>query len=145
MKSGISQTNIQAVLYGFKVRRKRRDDTIEKMMRDAATFVYQKSQEYVPIDRGYLARSGKIIVTGSGAGTNAIVSYGDRAAYYALYVHEIPFIAHGAEFNVKYAAEIAAGTEHVRRPAEQYKFLEKALLENLSTIKGIIRKNRLLG
>ena len=45
-------------------------------------------------------------------------------ANYALFVHENLEAAHGAAFNAKHAAEIAAGTEHSRGDNQQAKFLE---------------------
>jgi hypothetical protein len=57
---------------------------------------------------------------------------------YALWVHEDLTKSHGQDFNILHAAEIAAGTEHPRRPQERAKFLEEPLRQNKREYQRII-------
>ena len=81
---------------------------------------------------------------------NASVIVGYSTAY-ALYVHENMQAAHGAAFNEKYAAEIAAMTKlrkakkatghtpyHRRKPDEQAKYLEQPAREQGKEIGTLI-------
>ena len=60
---------------------------------------------------------------------DAAVAVGFSAAY-ALIVHENIEAAHGAVYNEKWAADIAAGKKHSRGENQQAKFLEQPLREN---------------
>lgn len=87
----------------------------------AGYFLLAKSKQEVPVDEGNLKASGFVRAAGSGFAAKVEVGY---TAGYALYVHENLDAAHGEEFNIKYAAEIAAGTENSRGPGQKAKFLE---------------------
>lgn len=140
-RSGIVQNEIRAVLDGFKMSRRRRANTIETMMRELAANVYHASQELVPLDKGPLKASGRVETKGSGEKTHSDVIYGDAEAPYAVVVHEDPTKRHGSEFNAYYAEEIASGITHARRPQEQFKFLEIAMRQQITTIRQIIKKH----
>jgi len=91
----------------------------------AAKILLRASRKIVPIDTKALYESGRVEYSGAGNKTIATVTYGDEKAYYAVWVHQDPTKVHGAAFNQKYAAEIARGLTHPRRPEERYKFLEE--------------------
>ena len=104
----------------------------------------------VPVQTGNLKGSWDIRKKGSGFKT--VVTVGYFGVSYAAYVHEIPNPphAHGADFNIKHAAEIeaskgtelgtAAGGMFYRKPEEQYKFLERPLREYNKEILKIVRR-----
>lgn len=114
---------------------------LEKGLYKAGLFLQRESQELVPIQTGILRASADTRARGSGLKTTVIVSYGTD---YALYVHENLDAAHGADFNTKYADEIAnAGPNHPfyfnRGPNQQAKFLEKPLREKRHKMASIVR------
>jgi hypothetical protein len=97
------------------------------VLRQAGFFILRESDKEVPIDTGELWRSRRVLRTGQGFKTVVTAGYGNPnspAQEYAVYVHEMFGIAHGEAYNVKYAARIAAGKDHMRRPGEKYKYLE---------------------
>lgn len=114
----------------------------------AAEFVMSESLPIVPFQVGDLKGSWDIRVHGSGM--NVDVEFGYFGVEYAAYVHEIPHSvhAHGKDFNVKHAAEIAAargtwrgtaqGGMFLRKPEEQWKFLEAPIRNNKKGILNII-------
>ena len=59
-------------------------------------------------------------------------------APYAVSVHEDMNKRHGADFNVRYARNIALGETHKRRDTEQAKFLERTLFEERFKVFDII-------
>jgi hypothetical protein len=67
----------------------------------------------------------------------AIASVG-YSADYAVYVENDLTKRHGETFNEYYAAEIASGTEHARRPQEQAQFLSQPLQDNQTKLADII-------
>jgi hypothetical protein len=106
---------------------------IEHGLKRGAALVHRKSQETVPVDQGNLKGGGKVNKKPgtSGLTTHMIVGY---SAEYAVFVHEDLQKAHGRAFNIKHAAEIAAGTENSRGDNQRAKFLENAVRENLDAI-----------
>ena len=109
------------------------------------TYLLSLSQgELVPICFGFLKISGYCYVDRPNSSkVRVIVGYSES---YAIYVHENQEAAHGAEFNIKHAAEIAnAHTPAQKRvwfergPNEQYKFLEKPMREHRQEILALIR------
>lgn len=58
-------------------------------MEEALQPVYDKSQEYCPVDTGALINSGVVEITKtSGGKTVGYIKYGDAVAWYAAIVHE---------------------------------------------------------
>lgn len=131
----------------------------------AAHMIMRESLKIVPVQTGNLKASWNIKKHGSGIRT--IVEFGyflgtEGGKTYAPYVHEIPSpsfagkttakrrVTHGAEFNIKHAAEIerAKGTWRgsreggmfYRKPEEQWKFLEKPIRDNQKKILSIIAR-----
>ncbi len=89
-----------------------------------AKYVYFRSQHLVPMDTGDLAGSGVHYVEGAGFKSIGVVAYN---AAHAVYVHEDRSKAHGDAFNAKYGWQIAIGSEVMRRPQEQAKFLQSVV------------------
>lgn len=122
----------------------------EKGLLTAGAHLRNESLKIVPVQMGNLAASAYAPrnVGGKGFMADVVVGY---TAEYAVWVHEIPNPphAHGKEFNVKHAAEIAAakgtakgtakGGMFNRRPDEQWKFLEKPMRTERRNILQIIR------
>jgi hypothetical protein len=98
------------------------DRGVHSGMHDAALHLLEKSREIVPTDTTKLYASGytQQVPGTSGKDTAVDVGYSDPKA---IWVHEDLQKAHGSVFNAKYAAEIAAGKTHRRRPQEQAQFL----------------------
>lgn len=125
-------------------------------MVDSGHLIMERSLHIVPMETGNMA-DGAFVVS-EGSGFRIIVTLG-YVAPYAIAVHEDgdPPKAHGAEYNAKYATEIAARlrytvsrvrpdgstrTYHMRyfarRPQEQANFLRQPTLESLQDIPGLI-------
>jgi hypothetical protein len=83
--------------------------------------IQRESMELVPVEFGPLRLSAYTRKDGHGFATVIVVGY---TALYAIFVHENLAAAHGFRFNMKYAAEIAAGTEKARGENQTAKFLE---------------------
>lgn len=92
--------------------------------------------DIVPVDTGYLRSTAKVEVEGTGFDTIAKVIY---SAFYSIWVHERLDLAHGAEYNRKYAEDIAAGRKHLRRPQEQAKFIETPLRQYRKELVSVVR------
>lgn len=88
-------------------------------LKEASSFIMEKSDETVPIDTGNLANSKYDRLTDAGKTVSIEVGY---TAEYAKVVHENV----GANF---------------KRPKARAKFLEKAIYENVDKIKSIIGAN----
>ncbi len=106
----------------------------------------RKSQEIVPVQLGKLKASARTRnVGGEGFDADIVVSYNTE---YAVFVHEDLTKAHGKEFNIKHADEIAAavgtplgtakGGMFLRGENQQAKFLEKPAREERREILRII-------
>ena len=128
--------NTSTVMRNLKQRDEQVQAGVNRGLRKVGLKIMEWADPYIPVEHGTMKRSKFIEVTGTG--TNARVKVGFRAAY-AVYVHENLDVAHGHEFNVKHAAEIAAGTEKPRGEKQQAKFLERAINEHRSEIPGIIK------
>ncbi len=105
-----------------------------------------KSMDIVPVQLGTLKASCFTRnVGGNGFAADIVVGY---TTDYAVYVHEDLTKAHGKEFNVKHAEEIAAaagtkmgtakGGMFPRGENQQAKFLERPMREQRTTILKII-------
>jgi hypothetical protein len=99
------------------------------------------SNRIVPIDPNTtddkLKDSGFVHLEMGWLWSTVVVGY---TAPHALYVHEDLEKAHGEEFNIKHAAEIAEGKEKPRRRQEQAKFLETASKKHAAELSAIIQK-----
>jgi hypothetical protein len=102
----------------------------------AAYRLLQLSLDLVPVDTGYLRSTAHVVESGKGFRKIAKVIY---SAFYSIWVHERLDLAHGAAYNRKYAAEIAMGRKHLRRPQERAKFIETPLREHRRVLIGIVR------
>lgn len=109
----------------------------ERGLLEGGKFLREESEKIVPVQTGELKDScyGPTNVGEKGLKADVVVGYD---ADYAVYVHENPSAAHGEEFNVKYAAEIAAGRMTARKSEEQWKFLETPMRVHRNTIFKII-------
>jgi len=99
-------------------------------LKKGGLFLQRESQKIVPVQLGNLKNSAFTRSQGSGLRTDVTVGY---TAEYAAYVHEDLDKAHGKEFNVKHADEIANASKKARTAAgglfnrgeeQQAKFLE---------------------
>lgn len=138
---------------------------LERGLVRAGAMLLRESKEYVPVQLGDLKASQEI--RKEGAGLRTVVTIGYFGVEYAAYVHEIPNPphAHGQEFNIKHADEIAragrwssslkthrttfkpygkmgtaAGGMFPRGPKQQYKYLERPLREKRAEVLRIIRE-----
>lgn len=100
-------------------------------------YLLTESHYIVPVDTGHMRDTSYVRREGTGFYTVIIVAY---TAEYAVYVHEDLGKAHGDQYNIKYASQIAAGLDHPRRPQEQAKFLEEPLRTKRGQIAAIIRR-----
>lgn len=119
--------------------KKNRLNGLQKGLLKAGLHLQGLSQQIVPVEHGVLKASAQTrLVEDQLTNPTVIVSY---TAPYASYVHEIPppGVTHGAEYNTKHAAEIAAGVDFARGPNQTYKFLERPLRENVEELKKMVR------
>lgn len=111
----------------------------ERGMIKGGTILFRAAQEIVPVDQGPLRASGSVRKVGRGLKTEMRIGY---SAEYALLVHESLEFAHGEEFNIKYARQIAnkdlqpwnGKAFHKRGPNQQAKFLERPAREKKTLI-----------
>jgi len=115
---------------------------VERGLKKAGLFLQRKSQEIVPVQSGNLKDSAGTKALGSGWFTDVIVYY---TALYAVYVHERTDLAHGVEFNIKHAEEIATAHTKAQKKIwfnrgenQQAKFLERPAREHRLAILAII-------
>ena len=122
----------------------------------AGHHLMRESLKIVPVQTGHMKAS---YIVRKKSPTHIEIGYESGKYSYFAWVHEIknPPHAHGKEFNIKHAAEIAAaagtprgtaqGGMFNRKPEEQWKFLEKPLKDNhltvLKTISNEVRKTRI--
>lgn len=138
---------------------------VERGLLKSANMIMRESLKIVPVQTGFLKSSWDIRKHGSGLRAKVLAGY--FGVYYAPYVHEIPNPphAHGQEFNIKHAEELAraglwksslkthrttwkpygfagtaAGGMFPRKPKEQYKFLERPARERTSDVLRIVRQ-----
>lgn len=134
---------VKAIQIAFKARRELYGKGFEKGLKRAGALLLTKSQEIVPIDTGALTSTGKNVFRTHHGRPEARVSYGPvfdpgTGQEYSLDVHEDLRVAHGEEFNLKHADEIAAGLTHARRPEEQAKYLERPARQNAKAMGDIV-------
>lgn len=92
-------------------------DGYEQGILKAVQYLYERSQEIVPVDTSALKASGYYVVIGHGFEAKGSVGYYE---HYAVYVHENPVPYH--------------------QPPTQYKFLEQPLRENRKYMLEIVRR-----
>ena len=103
-------TGLNTVLRNLTSAKKNLAAGIARGLKKGGLHLQRKSQEIVPVDWGDLKGSSFIRnIGGSGFDTDIVVGYGNAGANYAVFVHEDLNKAHGKAFNIKHAAEIAAG------------------------------------
>lgn len=162
LRQGIVRvTGLEQVLRNLKGSQTNIADRVSKGLYRAGLHLQRESQKIVPVQMGVLKNSAYTRKLGSGERTDVIVGY---TASYAVFVHENPNAAHGKEFNIKHAAEIArAGKTATRkktgkqywRPTSKagtarggmfprgenqtFKFLERPLREQRLVLFRIIR------
>lgn len=148
MKGMIQITGVDMVINNLLKVRPKIGVEVGTALKKAALFLLREADKIIPIQMGNLRASKFITSVGSGIHTDVILGY---KAEYAALVHEIPNppVAHGKEFNIKHATEIAAakgtfmgtaeGGMFNRRENEQYKFLEKPAREKRNDMLVIIR------
>jgi hypothetical protein len=97
-------SGMQQVLQNLKKAQDKLGAGFERGCVRGGKFLFHESQKLVPFQTGNLHASGFIEnFGGRGAACDIIVGY---RANYAAYVHENLYATHGADFNIKYAAEI---------------------------------------
>jgi hypothetical protein len=104
-------------------------------LKQAGAYLLREANKIVPVEFGPLRASGFVRADGFGADTVVWVGY---TMWYAVIVHEVAHLAHGAVYNAKYAREIALGIRKSRGPNQQYKFLEKPLRQNRHILAAIV-------
>jgi hypothetical protein len=72
------------------------------IVRNALEPVFDKSQVYVPVDKGYLKESGQLNVETEGGQVIGTITYGDARAWYAALVHEYVWLNHEPPTRAKY-------------------------------------------
>lgn len=97
-------------------------------MMKASNHLMQEANHTIPIDTGRMVQSGRVgrVPGTKGINTQTYVSY---STPYVIWVHEDLNARHGAIFNAHYAADIASGKTHQRRPQESAKFLSNAAFD----------------
>jgi len=114
---------------------------IARGLKKGGLHLQRKSQEITPVDLGPLHASAFTRnVGGRGFKTDIVVGFGSEGVGYAVFVHEDLNKAHGREFNIKHAKEIAAGTMDNRGENQQAKFLERPARGEKKRIIKIIQK-----
>ena len=74
-----------------------------EILREALEPVFEKSQEYVPVDTGALKDSGQLTTSESARGrARAVLSYGGPSAMYAAIVHERTDLNHEPPTRAKF-------------------------------------------
>jgi len=159
---------VQQVLNRLKNVDRKLAGRVESGLKKCGLYLLRESQKIVPVQLGILKSTGNTRkVSGAGFSTDVVVSYGSGLDY-AITVHENPYLAHGEEFNIKHAAEIAAAGKMVqlksgrtkwkpltaagtaaggmfpRKKEEQYKFLERPMREGRDALLRILRNESLL-
>ena len=119
-------TGIDVVVRNMDLFSKRQSMRAARALKLGAVHVERKSLEIVPVDSGNLKGSWRITNVG-GTGFKTVLRIGYIGVEYSIYVHEDEIKRHGKEYNVHYAAQIAAGLTHSRGEKQQAKFLEKPL------------------
>jgi len=140
-------TGAPLVLRRLQAYNKRQERGCAQGLKKAGLMIKRESDLIIPVQLGHLRGSGFIRNVGSsGFRTDIVVGY---TAEYAVYVHENLDAAHGKEFNVRHAQEIAsakgtkrgtaAGGMFNRGEGQQAKFLERPAREKRYEALRIIR------
>lgn len=140
---------ITAVVNRWSKTNKRIGIRVVRGLRKGSKFLYDKSQELVPVEQGDLKKSGYFKSVGKRSGMGGVYAIGYTSSYAAM-VHEITTAAHGRAFNIKYASEIAAASNSKsiavrrkfasRRPEERSKFLSHPARKYKRQIRRIIAR-----
>lgn len=144
MRISATATGLKNIRRRTEVARRQMEEGAEIGIRRAGLLLLRASKKMVPIDLGPLNASGYVRKIG-GSGAKTLVAVGFTASY-AGYVHENLDKAHGQEYNIKHAADIAAKrkywhkaegrwtggmvTYRRRGKDQQAKFLLKAIVLN---------------
>ena len=108
---------------------------LSRSLKDCAQLLQRESMKICPVKTGNLRGSAFSSVVNDGtARVEARVGY---TASYALVVHERLDVAHGSEYNRKYADAIAGGAPD-RGPKQQAKFLEQPARELAPTFTRMV-------
>jgi len=114
----ILQANVSGVTLTLRSIGKKKADasaTIAEVLQKNADIIFARSQILVPVDTTALKSSGKVTVTGSGAGAKLEVAYGGGGAvHYAVYVHESVHIPHKPPTMAKFLSRAAVDTKGTR-------------------------------
>lgn len=98
--------NLQRVLSAMKGKALRDGVAIDEGLKKCAEILLKKSQELVPVDKGPLKASGKVISNGKkGMAANYTVFYGGPSAPYAFIVHERLGVHHKPPTQAKYLSD----------------------------------------
>jgi hypothetical protein len=130
--------NLQELTKGLQKFKYANEKGYEKGVIRAAHRLLQHSLDIVPVDTGFLRSTASVKIIGKGFKTIARVIY---SAFYSIWVHERLDLAHGAVYNRKYAADIAAGRKRPRRPQEQAKFIETPLRIHKKELVDMVRED----
>ncbi len=114
----VDKENIRRVISQMKAKYQRQAKAAEVGMKRAGLFLQRESMEIVPVDTGNLKASSFTRHTGQGFTTVVIIGY---TAAYAIFVHENLNAAHGREYNIKYAKQIARGDSYYKKITVNYK------------------------
>ena len=123
--SGVKDLNI--LFQSFRAVYTKQEAAFERGLKRSGLLYLARSQEQVPVDKGFLKASGFVRAENSGFKTRVILGYTQN---YAIYVHENLDAAHGADFNQLHADAIAAGKEHTRGVGQKAKFLEDPIRDD---------------
>ena len=114
-RSGMKVLNKAGVLGMFDSARNINEKAVEKGLKKGGLVVMANSMEQTPVDTGALRGSHRVSHEGAGYETKVKV---ELLQSYAIYVHEDPDAQHA--------------------PGTNYKFLSRALRDNIKTIRGFI-------
>lgn len=119
---------------------------LERGLKKAGKFLLRETMAIVPVQFGDLKGSAFTRnVGGSGFRADIVVGYSAETGY-AIYVHENLEAAHGKEFNIKHAEEIASASTSAQKRVwfergenQQAKFLEEPARKKRREIIRIIK------
>ena len=134
-------TGIEKVIRNMQAADRKAGNRFSANLVKAGRYLQRASMKIVPVDTGVLKGSAYTRKFYSGWQTDVVVGY---TAAYAIYVHENLDAAHGREYNIKYAKQIAAKWKgfHKRGENQQAKFLELPCRTERPTILRIVAGKR---
>lgn len=140
-----SVTGVREILSKLSKADKMLGKRLERGLKKAGKFLLRETTAIVPVQFGDLKGSAFTRnVGGSGFRADIIVGYSGETGY-AIYVHENLEAAHGKEFNILHAEEIATATTPAQKrvwfsrgETQQAKFLEQPAREKRREILHII-------